>query len=53
MRETLLLDRYRILGDLGTGGFGETFLAEDTTCLPSLTWSRAKGPSAKLPCGKS
>ncbi|MBC6479404.1 MAG: protein kinase [Hormoscilla sp. GM7CHS1pb] len=30
MRETLLLDRYRILGDLGTGGFGETFLAEDT-----------------------
>ncbi len=30
MPQTLLLDRYRILGDLGTGGFGETFLAEDT-----------------------
>lgn len=30
MPETLLLDRYRILGDLGTGGFGDTFLAEDT-----------------------
>ena len=30
MLETLLLDRYRILGELSAGGFGETFLAEDT-----------------------
>lgn len=35
MPETLLLDRYRILGDLGTGGFGDTFLAEDTY-MPSV-----------------
>lgn len=35
MTETLLLDRYRILGDLGTGGFGDTFLAEDTH-MPSV-----------------
>jgi serine/threonine-protein kinase len=32
--QTLLNDRYQVLQTLGSGGFGETFLAEDTQ-MPS------------------
>ncbi len=34
MRQSLLANRYRIIRQLGSGGFGDTFLAEDTH-LPS------------------
>ena len=32
--QTLLNDRYQVIQTLGSGGFGETFLAEDTQ-MPS------------------
>ncbi|CCI22749.1 hypothetical protein MICAG_1850015 [Microcystis aeruginosa PCC 9808] len=34
MRQSLLANRYRIIRQLASGGFGDTFLAEDTH-LPS------------------
>jgi serine/threonine-protein kinase len=34
MNQNLLANRYRIIQHLGSGGFGDTFLAEDTH-LPS------------------
>ena len=34
MNQNLLANRYRIVQKLGSGGFGDTFLAEDTH-LPS------------------
>ncbi len=35
--QMLLNDRYRVIRTLGSGGFGETFLAEDTQ-MPSGRW---------------
>ncbi len=34
MTPTLLNNRYKVIGVLGAGGFGETFLTEDTQ-MPS------------------
>jgi serine/threonine-protein kinase len=33
MKSTLLSNRYRLIKVLGDGGFGETFIAEDTQIL--------------------
>ncbi|MEZ2273569.1 MAG: serine/threonine protein kinase [Microcoleus sp.] len=50
MKPTLLNNRYRIIAKLGTGGFGETFLAQDTQ-MPSARCCVLKQlkPTAKNP----
>ncbi|MBW4650286.1 MAG: GUN4 domain-containing protein [Kastovskya adunca ATA6-11-RM4] len=44
----LLKNRYRVIKPLGSGGFGRTYLAEDTDCLNALCVVKQFSPSPDI-----